>query len=342
MLSDTRPISTIIATHNRPGFVVKTLDCLLQQTRKPREVIVIDDGSQAPTGEAIETWRRERRPGFSLIYLWQPNSGPAVARNRGVALSSGDLVHFIDDDDVMHPGALAALAAALEGDGPAIAMASYQNRWQDGTAGHLIEPPRLGRAERLAAMIGGAWFVPVHGYLFTREAVHAIGGWNTALTSQEDDEYLLRAAALPIEFVRAPAALVYYCQHAGVRRATPGKPGESVTKGREKRLYADLAIREAAYARLRNAGLAGKYRHAFQAWQARLYERYGDFLDEPPPSALLDWLADAGASEIVVAPHAPAVGKAQKPVGFRSTRVALRAGAHGRAPASSRLPPLRR
>ena len=179
-------------------------------------------------------------------------------------MSSGALIHFIDDDDLMHAGALESMTAAIDTNEPAIAMASYRNRWEDGAMDERVEPPRRFREERLAAMIAGTWFVPIHGYLFTRAAVEAIGGWSAALSSQEDDDYLLRAAMAPIRFLRAPDASVYYCQHAGVRRATPGKPGESLIEGMEKRLFADLAIREAVYERLLAEGRAMKYRYAFK------------------------------------------------------------------------------
>ena len=301
MLSRKRLVSTVVATHNRPGLVVRTLDCLARQTYPPAEVIVVDDGSRPATGQAITAWQRDREPGFRLIYHWQPNSGPAAARNRGVSLSSGGFIHFIDDDDLMHEGALESMAAVLDTDGPAVAMSSYRHRWEDGRMDDRVEPPSLQREDCIAAMIGGRWFVPIHGYLFTRAAVEMIGGWSTVLSSQEDDEYLLRAAMTPIRFVRAPEALVYYCQHEGVRRATPGKPGESVLQGLKKRLSADLAIREAVYERLQAKGHAMTFRHAFQCWELRLRNRYQSILDNRPvDSPLLEWLAVDAQAGIVL------------------------------------------
>lgn len=291
-MTKNKSVSTVIATHNRPQLLVRTLECLARQKYQPREVIVVDDGSLPPTRQAVTEWQADRKPQFSLIYHRQPNSGPAVARNTGVALSSGQLIHFIDDDDLMHAGALGALASRLNPDEPAIAMASYQNRWEDGSVDDLIKPPRLNREDRLAAMIAGSWFVPIHGYLFTLAAVDLVGGWSAALSSQEDDEYLLRAAMAPVSFVSVPEALVYYCQHSGVRRATPGKPGESVLEGTEKRMFADLIIREAVFERLQEDGLVSKYRHALRRWGTRFRERYQAVPGITQLSSpLLEWLA---------------------------------------------------
>src|SRR5690606_3326006 len=140
------------------------------------------------------------------------------------------------------------------------------------------------------------------------------------------DDYLLRAAMAPIRFLRAPDASVYYCQHAGVRRATPGKPGESLIQGMEKRLFADLAIREAVYERLLAEGRAMKYRYAFKRWQRRLRDRYRAILDTAPLGGpLFAWLAAADDDVAMALPSWP-----------WSTRHPRKSFRHGkRAPAGS-------
>src|SRR5690606_29006828 len=151
-------------------------------------------------------------------------------------------------------------------------------------------PPRLLREARIAAMIAGSWFVPIHGYLFTRAAVEILGGWNATLSSQEDDEYLLRAALASIDFARAPDALVYYGQHVGERRATPGKTGEPALQGLQSRMCADLTIREGVYEQLRITGRVRQYQHAFERWEERLRHRYDPVLRSAQVnSPLLDW-----------------------------------------------------
>lgn len=291
-------ISTVIATCNRAAFLVEALDNVAAQHLRPREVIVVDDGSGPETRQAVETWRSRKAPAeLELRYFYQPNSGPAVARNRGLAESRGDLIHFMDDDDLMAPNALAQLAAALEGvDGAAVAMASHalRHHGREPEEGEpVIAPGSSLPARVLAAMIAGHWFVPVHGYLFTREALQRMGPWDPSYSSQEDDEFLFRAALQGVAFIPAPASLVYYRQHNGVRRATPGKPGETVAEGLRKRLYDDLNIRERVARELAARGLREHYRAAFHDWHRRLVERYGKLLHELEEEAwsLLDWLA---------------------------------------------------
>lgn len=317
-------ISTIIATCNRPRLLCEALDSLAAQSQPPLEVIVVDDGSAPETRAAVGDWAaRGPRRELVLRYLYQSNSGPAVARNRGLAAARGELLHFMDDDDLLEADALRQQAAVLEGEhGAAVAVACYAVRLEAGAnvspvsalplpglaadADPGVVPPcDLTPPRRLAAMIAGRWFVPVHGYLFTRRAVQRMGPWNVLLTSQEDDEWLLRAALAGIHFRPAPRALVLYRQHGGVRRASPAKPGEALETGLRKRLRDDLAIREAVAQALLARGSLERYRSAFVAWQRRWRLRYGELLaGEALVSPLLEWLA-AGTAPPPVAPVVP-------------------------------------
>lgn len=284
-------ISVVIATHKRPELLTATLNCLAEQTYRPFEIVIVDDGSDTTTADAVNAWKSQVRPVFDVTYQWQENQGPATARNRGVEASHGELILFLDDDDLLCPDALEHLACAIDGRQTAIAMAQYQV-WEGGNPqGPLVRPRSLHSREVLRSMIQGAWFVPIHGYLFTRTALEEMGAWNPVLTSQEDDEFLLRAALAGISFCAAPKATVYYRQHYGVRRATPGKPGESVTEGLKKRMIADVMIRESVFEALRETGGVEPYRADFLLWQMRLRQRYSSVLsDFSLQSVLLDWL----------------------------------------------------
>lgn len=288
-----RRISTIIATHDRPQLLRDALDSLAAQTLRPFEVIVVDDGSGPATRRAIDAWRRKSGD-LHVRYLYQHNQGPARARNNGLAHARGEFIQFMDDDDLMEPDALRQLADVLSPmRRPAIAVASHVvlDRGATTAAGPLSRPATGSFTQRLSSMIAGDWFVPIHGYLLNRGALAGTGMWDPGYSSQEDDDFLLRAALAEAEFVPAPRALVYYRQHDGVRRATPGKPGETVAQGRRKRMLDDLLIRERTAARLRASGELERYRDAFERWLDRFRARYADLLPDlrvTPP--LLAWL----------------------------------------------------
>jgi glycosyltransferase involved in cell wall biosynthesis len=103
--------SVIIPTRNRPKAVESCLDALAAQTLPPGsfEVIVVDDGSEPPLSLDPLRWVAK----FDLKLLHQPNTGPAGARNRGVAEARGEFLAFTDDDCLPTPTWLEKLVAAL-------------------------------------------------------------------------------------------------------------------------------------------------------------------------------------------------------------------------------------
>ncbi len=90
--------SVIIPTYNRANFVGDAIESVIAQNLEHVEIIVIDDGSTDNTKEIIETF------GTRIIYEYQPNQGISAARNKGVSLSSGKYISFLDSDDVFLPG----------------------------------------------------------------------------------------------------------------------------------------------------------------------------------------------------------------------------------------------
>lgn len=87
-------ISVIIPAYNAEKYLVEALQSVIDQSYEPMEIIVIDDGSTDRTAEVVADF------GAEFQYIYQENSGPAAARNRGLELAAGDIVGFIDADDL--------------------------------------------------------------------------------------------------------------------------------------------------------------------------------------------------------------------------------------------------
>src|SRR4029077_16235337 len=95
-----RRISVVIPTWNRAGLVGEAVESALGQEGGDLEVIVVDDGSTDGTAEVIE-----RRFGKSVKLLrMATRSGVGAARNEGVCQATGDLLAFLDPDDLWLPG----------------------------------------------------------------------------------------------------------------------------------------------------------------------------------------------------------------------------------------------
>ncbi len=100
-------ISVIIATYQHAQTVGLCLESLFAQTRKPDEVIVVDDGSTDGTRKVVGTF------GDKVHYFFQENQGAPSARNFGAREAVGDYVLFCDADVVAAPSMLEKMENAL-------------------------------------------------------------------------------------------------------------------------------------------------------------------------------------------------------------------------------------
>jgi hypothetical protein len=110
--------SVIIINHNYARYVGEAIESALAQTW-PTEVVVVDDGSTDDSRSVIARYSDR------VLVFHQERAGAAAAEERGFAVSSGRLVHFLDADDRLAPGAIAAAAAAWS---PGVAKIQFRLR----------------------------------------------------------------------------------------------------------------------------------------------------------------------------------------------------------------------
>lgn len=94
--------SLIITTYNWPEALEVSVHSAFHQTLMPKEIIICDDGSTDATKKVID--RLKKISPVPLIHMWQPDNGfqASKARNKGIAVSSGDYIVQIDGDVVLH------------------------------------------------------------------------------------------------------------------------------------------------------------------------------------------------------------------------------------------------
>jgi len=114
MSTETKPrltVSVIIPTYNRASLIGAAVESVLAQSRRPEEILVVDDGSTDDTSAVLA------RFGDQVRVIRQVNSGRSVARNTGLRKAQSDAVMFLDSDDLLTPRAIELCAAALEAHG---------------------------------------------------------------------------------------------------------------------------------------------------------------------------------------------------------------------------------
>lgn len=101
-------ISVIIPCYNAATTVKETLESLDNQTYKNFEVICVDDGSNDTTCKIIENFKQNHR--IDLLLIRQKNAGVSVARNTGIEHSKGEILLFLDADDMYRSNFLEEVA----------------------------------------------------------------------------------------------------------------------------------------------------------------------------------------------------------------------------------------
>jgi glycosyltransferase involved in cell wall biosynthesis len=192
--------SIIIPTFNRRRWIGECLDSVLAQTYKNLEILVVDDGSSDGTAEWIAS-----RPEYSKVQvLVQENAGASVARNNGINRANGDLIAFIDSDDVLLPKHIESAVKAFEKDED-LGLFCCDSRMIDAEGNVLFDGmtwhQALAKAKNLDIKSGERSLEDVFSYSncfpgFTlRKAVFdELGGFDQSIFPADDYDLALRVA----------------------------------------------------------------------------------------------------------------------------------------------------
>ncbi len=211
-------VSVVVPVYNRADLIAGALESVWEQTYRPIELVVVDDGSTDDTRERALQWanRYDGEPGFKFWCLQQENRGANAARNLGIQCSKGELVAFIDSDDRW-------LSMKLERQVP------------------LFDDPEVGAVycgTRLANLVDGSknpiahrsypqgWLLKtllVHDvtagtpcYVIKRECFDQVGFFDVSLSARQDWDMWIRVSAR-YKIACVPEALVQAGAHTGPR-----------------------------------------------------------------------------------------------------------------------------
>lgn len=140
-------VSVIMPSFNAERFIAESIESVIAQTVRDWELIVVDDGSTDGTAAIVAAYR-QRDPRIRLIT--QPaNRGPAAARNIGLDQAQGELIAFIDSDDVWFPEKTEKQIAAMDRLHADISYTAYVRRRESRATADVVPAPATVRYERL-------------------------------------------------------------------------------------------------------------------------------------------------------------------------------------------------
>lgn len=162
-------VSVIIPCFNQQHYLQQALNSLADQQYPELEVIVIDDGSTETVKLPEANWP------FELVIFHQVNQGLAAARNQGLQLATGELIKFLDADDVLLPGCLLAQVPTISNSTDMVSLIGFVDYSLKTKEKREIIPAFSDPLEALLLQN----IAPVHSYLFSKKSIESIGGFST-------------------------------------------------------------------------------------------------------------------------------------------------------------------
>jgi len=202
-------VSIIVPAYNEALVIENTIRSLLASEYSNYEIIVVDDGSTDGTPDVARD--------FGATVICQSNAGAGAARNAGLARSTGEIVHFMDSDDLASPNSYHVQAALIEA-GSDIVYGPWMRTRFDGSTLYpepvVVQQGAVRGAGALDRMVlTGRWLTVFQPCLFRRATLEAAGPYRTDLKTAEDIELLYRLARRAMAITHAEDTLVLYRVH---------------------------------------------------------------------------------------------------------------------------------
>lgn len=216
-------VTVIIPVYEQPELLEEALESVAEQTIDDYEVIVVDDASQTDFRPIVDKYERSR------LIVHDENRGAATARNTGIDAARGELVAFLDADDVWDSTKLEKQLSIFNsaGDNLGLVYTGFVQYELDGTIWERYPQARgyIYRKELECDRIH-----PTSTVMVRRDVLDAVGGFDTTLPSRQDYDLWIRIT----EYYEVD----YVDEILVDKREQP----DSISKNFESRIEGDIAV----------------------------------------------------------------------------------------------------
>jgi glycosyltransferase involved in cell wall biosynthesis len=199
-------VSVVMPAFDEEAFIAEALDSVLAQTYAPVEVIVSDDGSTDRTAEIAD--------GYGARVVRQDRSGPAAARNAGLAVARGEYWAILDADDVMPADRIERQVEQLERH-PEVGMVF-------GLTEAFVTPGQSRPAHWSPAWDDGPFPWHTTAMLARRVLLELVGPFDASRRFAEDMDWIARAKAAGVRSEQGDYLALRYRVHQGNSVADTG------------------------------------------------------------------------------------------------------------------------
>jgi GT2 family glycosyltransferase len=227
-------VSVVIPAYNASRTIDAALQSVYAQTYKDFEVIVVDDGSSDDTVARVAAW------GEQVTLLQQQNAGPAAARNGAMQQARGDLIAFLDADDLWLPNKLHRQVAYFDRY-PETGMLHTDAVTTNAMLAHALEiperpaPDMVAPSNQYCALFHWEFFVKTLTVMVPRTVIEHVGGFDERREVHvEDWDLWLRIAA--------QYPMGYIAERLAIHRPDGGMSSEIEKTFRGRQLVMDKAL----------------------------------------------------------------------------------------------------
>jgi glycosyltransferase involved in cell wall biosynthesis len=192
-------VSVVIPSYNQAPFIARAIESIIHQNYEAKEIIIIDGGSTDGTQEVIEQYT-------SLLYYYvsEPDQGQSDALRKGFGRANGDVLAWLNSDDILIPG---ALTSAMD-----LFRSSRNIRWVVGNIVWIDENDRIvkcRKGERWSRLLADLGYLTPIGpsSFFHRELYAETGGIDEKLHYTMDTDLWWRFVRHGVKYARTDAYL---------------------------------------------------------------------------------------------------------------------------------------